>query len=180
MSMQGSSTRTSAARTLLSYFISDFVYRMSPARVPYNMHHILYTLYFTCGWQMGGSNTANLLLACIMHWYSELLMLYFVLCNSANVHCEAERPSTLYVREVSLIFDIWHLIFYKLTPRTVHFKRNRHCCGNTNCRGQTFQPTTTDAIFPLPVPRKTPPVRYSLSPREVASIAVVCLASRVW
>jgi len=28
---------------------------------------------------------------------------------------------------------------------------------NTICRGQTFQPTTTYGIFPLPVPRNTPP-----------------------
>jgi len=43
---------------------------------------------------------------------------------------------------------------------------------NTNCRGQTFKPTTTDAIFPLPVPRKTSLVRYGLIQREIASIAV--------
>ena len=36
--------------------------------------------------------------------------------------------------------------------------------------GQTFQPTTTDAIFLLPGVRKTPPVRYGLSQWEIASI----------
>ena len=58
---------------------------------------------------------------------------------------------------------IGYSTFDEFTPRTVRLKRKRHCRGNINCRWQTFQTTTTDAIFPFPVPRKLPPVRYGFS-----------------
>jgi len=79
------------------------------------------------------------------------------------------RCFDLYVREVSLILDILTFDIRQTYTTDRALQTQQTLLRKHKLPGTNFPATTTDTIFSLPVPRKTPPVCYGLSQWDIAS-----------